>query len=344
MISGGNLAMSNLLAPRVAATTRCLIRILAAIALATGAGSASAQAYPNKLIKLVVPYPPGATADLLARLLAPLVSASLKQPVVVENRAGASTNIGAEYVARSPADGYTLLMQAPNHITNQFMLASTRWKLSDFAAITQLTRYSNVLFAGPSAPTANFKELGPASKAIADGFSFGSPGVGSLSHLAMEMLKPRIGFNATHVVFTGPTPMITGVMGGHLEYGVANPANFMSSIGKEAGKHAIRPIVVLSSQRDPTIPDIPSLSDFGITDIVSNGWHGLLAPAKTPALIVAGLQEAFVKALQTPALQPKLKSMYLEPVGSTPAAFTAFIESESAKWGKAIQAADIKKQ
>ncbi len=308
------------------------------------AGQAAAQEFPSKVIKLIVPYPPGSTSDILARLLTPIVSKSLNQTIVVENRAGASTNIGAEYVARSAPDGYTLLMQAPNHVTNQFMFAELRWKPGDFAAITQLARYSNVLFAGPSAPTVDFKQLGQASRANPDGFSYGTPGVGSLSHLAMEMIKPRIGLQATHVVFTGPTPMITSVMGGHVEYGVTNPANFMGNVGKSGGAHSIRPIVVFGSQRDPTVPDVPSLGDYGISDIEAHGWLGLLAPAATPAPIISRLQQEFVKALEASETQSKLKSMYLQPVGSTPEEFAEFIESESAKWGKTIKAAGIEKQ
>jgi len=339
--------MSRSLNVRSRASFRGRMRALAAVAavsLPSFAGTALAQEFPAKTIKLVVPYPPGSTSDTLARLLTPIVGKSLGQAFIVENRSGASTNIGAEYAARAPADGYTILMQAPNHVTNEFMFTELRWKRSDFAAVTQLARYSNVLFAGPSAPTVDFRKLGPASQARPGTFTYGTPGVGSLSHLAMEMIKPRLGIDAMHVTFTGTTQMITSVMGGHVEYGVTNPANFMGNTDKESGAHAIRPIVVFASKRDQTIPDVPSLGDFGITDIESHGWFGLLVPTGTPAPVVSRLQQEFGKALNTPDIQARLKSMYLEPVGSTPEEFSRFIESENAKWGKTIKAAGIEPQ
>ena len=302
--------------------------------------SALAQDYPARAVTLVVPYPPGSATDIVARLLQPKLAQALKQNVIVENRGGASTNIGTEFVSRAAPDGYTVLIQAPNIVTNEFAFSSLRWKREDFAPVALLARWSNVLLAGPSAQARDIKQLLAAGKVSSAGYNYGSPGPGSLSHLAVEMLKQRSDIGMQHVTFTGPAPMITSLLGGHIQYGATNPANFMAHVRE--GKHRLTPMAVLGSQRDSTIPDVPALSEFGITGIESYGWLGVLVPARTPPTVITRLNAELLKAIQLPEIQEKLKANYLEPAGSTPEEFGRFMASENRKWGDATKAAGIK--
>ena len=311
-----------------------------ATALATAMLSLAAQAqeYPGKPVSLIVPYPPGSATDLVARLIQPRLSEVLHQPVVVENRGGASTTIGTEYVAKATPDGYTVLIQAPNIATNQFAFSSLRWRREDFAPVGTLVRWSNVLVAGPSANLRDWKQLVANSKSAS--LNYGSPGPGSLSHLAVEMLKGRTGLEMTHVTYTGPGPMIISLLGGHIQYGATNPANFMAHVRE--GKYKLTALAVLGSQRDSTIPDVPALSEFGITGIESYGWLGVLVPAKTPPAVISRLNTEFMKIINSPDLRDKLKANYLEHFPGTPEEFGRFLTSESRKWGDASKAAGIK--
>lgn len=308
------------------------------VAMAAFAGPAQAQEYPSKPLNIVVPYPPGSASDLLARVFQTKLGAVFKEGVIVENRGGASTNIGTEYVARAAADGYTVLLQAPNIATNQFAFLNLRWKTSDFAPVGQLVRYSNVLVAGPSAQTRDFKQLVASSNTAA--LNYGSPGTGSLSNLGVEMLKLKTGGAMQHITYAGPAPMMNSLLGGHIQYGATNPANFMGHVKDPAKK--MKPMVVLGTQRDSTIPDVPSLADFGISGIEAYGWFGLLVPAKTPPAIVARLNAEFMKVLAMPEVRTKLMSEYMEPFGSSPEEFGRFIAAENRKWGDAFRAAGIK--
>ena len=303
-------------------------------------GSALAQDYPARAVTLVVPYPPGSATDVVARLLQPKLALALKQNVIVENRGGASTNIGTEFVSRATPDGYTVLIQAPNIATNEFVFSSLRWKREDFAPVSLLVRWSNVLLAGPSAEVRDLKQLLAGGKVASAGYNYGSPGPGSLSHLAMEMLQSRNDLAMQHVTFTGPAPMITSLLGGHIQYGATNPANFMSIV--KDGKTKLSPMAVLGSQRDATIPDVPALSEFGITGVESYGWLGALVPALTPPAVITKLNVELIKALHLPEIQERLKANYLEPTGSTPEEFARFILSENRKWGEATKAVGIK--
>ena len=314
--------------------------VTSAAALSILSFPAHAEDYPSKPVILVVPYPPGSATDFVARLFQPRLSEALKQSVVVENRGGASTNIGTEFVARSAPDGYTILFQVPNIATNEFMFSGLRWHRDDFAPVTLLVRWSNVLMAGPSAKVRDFKELMAASDTAS--MNYGSPGVGSLSHLAIEMLKGRSGLAMQHVTYTGTAPMITSLLGGHIQYAATNPANFMAYVNGADKK--ILPMVVLGSERDRTIPDVPSLADFGITGIESYGWAGVLVPAKTPPAIIARLNKEFLAVLNDPEVAEKLKTNYLEPIGNSPEEFGRFIALENVKWGAAIKAAGISKE
>jgi tripartite-type tricarboxylate transporter receptor subunit TctC len=323
--------------PRSSAVPAWVAAVCVGLAGLTGP-TARAEEFPSRPITLVVPYPPGSATDFVARLLQPRLSEALRQSVVVDNRGGASTNIGTEFVARSAPDGHTVLMQVPNLVTNEFFFKGLRWKRDDFAPVGTLVRWSNVLVAGPSGPFADVKGMLAATNSSS--WNYGTPGIGSLSHLAVEMLKARTGLTMQHVTFTGTAPMITGLLGGSIQYGATNPASFMSFARDP--KYRLTPMVVLGSQRDSTIPDVPSLADFGITGIESYGWAGVLVPARTPQAVVARLNEAFMKVMRSPDIVEKLKANYLEPLPGTPDEFARLLAAEHRKWGETIAAAGIK--
>lgn len=311
--------------------------LLVATFLATTTCAASAQDFPSRPITLVVPYPPGSAIDMVARLFQPKLSDAFKQSVIVENRGGASTNIATEHVARSAPDGYTVLLQAPNIATNEFAFKSLRWKREDFAPVGTLVRWSNVLVAGPSATVSDLKQLMATGKTAT--LNYGTPGAGSLSHLAVETLKGRSGMVMEHVTYAGAVPMINSLLGGHIQYAATNPANFMAHV-KDAGKKLV-PMVVLGTQRDTTIPDVPTLADFGIHNIESYGWLGVVVPAKTPPTVITRLNMELMKVLRTPEIADKLKANYLEPFGGSPEEFGRFLTAENRKWGESFRAAGI---
>lgn len=322
---------------------RCFSGILCIGLIAGGLSpaTANAQAYPTKPITVVVPYPPGSTSDTLMRMLGPKLTEALGQTVIIENRSGASTGIGSKHVASSTPDGYTVLIQAPNVVTNEYVFDKLDWNRKDFKPVSLLVRWSNLLVAGPAASVKGFNDMVAGGKVNSGSFTYGTPGIGSLSHLAIEMLKRHAGLPMDHITYNGPAPMMNDLLGGHIQYGVTNPANLMPLTLDN--KSNVTSMVVLSSKRDPTIPDIPSLADFGINGIDSNGWLGILVPANTPDAIVERLNAAFVKALNDADIQKRIKPMYLESVGGTSKEFATYLDSESKKWGEAVQSAGLKR-
>lgn len=314
------------------------IRRLSVAWLALMPFSAPAQDYPANPIRIIVPYSPGGGTDTVARLIAPKLSEAFRQPVIVDNRAGASTNIGTELVAKSAPDGYTLLLQAPNLATNEAMFSKIGWSARDFAGVIHLVRYSNVLVASSAANVTDFRDLVAQSKANPRLFSYGTPGVGSLSHLSTELLKTRSGLAIEHIGYKGSGPLNTDLLGGHVPLATDNLNSQLNNI--RGGK--VKPIVVLSSRRDPAAPQVPSLSDYGISEFEGGGWYGIAVPARTPAPIVARLNAEIGKILQMTDVRERIQAMGLEIVGGTPEDFSRHMASEARKWAEVIRSAGIK--
>ncbi len=301
--------------------------LLLAAMLASPAAAWS-QEFPNKPFRIIVPYSPGGGTDTVARLMAEKLTASFNQPVVVENRAGASANIGTELVARAPADGYTILVTAPNFTTSEALFAKLAWKFDDFAPVIHLVRYGNVLVAAPDTPFASLDQVVAQAKAKPGSLSFGSAGTGSNSHLGMELFNLRAGLNIPHVAYKGSAPLKTDLLGGHIPLGVDGLAGLSELI--KAGK--LKPMAVLAPQRSPLAPDIPSLGDAGIKDVDANGWYGALVPAGTPPEVVKRLNGAFEAALRAPDVAQRLQSLGVEPVGGSSDSFRAYLMGERRKW------------
>lgn len=314
---------------------KILITILMAMLFATGA---AAQGYPNKPIRIVVPYSPGGGTDTVARLMATRLSAAFGQQVVVENKPGASANIGAEFVARSPADGYTVLVTAPNFTTSEALYEKLTWRFEDFIPVIHLVRYGNFLVAAPGAQIDSVEQMVARAKAAPGSLTFGSAGTGSNSHLAMELLKQRAGVTIEHVPYKGSGPLKTDLLGNHIPLGVDG----LGGLGELIKTGKVKPLAVLAPKRTPLAPEIPSLGDMGINDVDGNGWYGALVPAGTPAAVVSRLHGAFAAALQAPEMRERFTAMGVEPVGGSSEEFRAYLLGERKKWAEVIKAAKVK--
>ena len=308
------------------------------VAMTLSSMTAMAQDFPNKPIRIVVPYSPGGGTDAVARMMAQRLTTSLGQSVVVENKPGASANIGAEFVARSPADGYTILVTAPNFTTSEALFDKLTWRFDDFIPLIHLVRYANVLVASPDSKMTTVPDMVSRAKAAPGLMTYGSAGTGSNSHLAMELLKQRVAINPEHVPYKGSGPLKTDLMGNHILLGVDGLGGMVELIRNGQ----VKPLAVLAPRRTPLWPEVPSLGDYGINDVDGNGWYGALLPAGTPAAVVTKLHAAFASALATPEMRERLMGMGVEPVGGSSEAFRAYLLGERRKWADVISTAKIK--
>jgi len=313
------------------------MRFLLALLFIVGT-AAGAQEYPSKPLRVIVPYAAGGGTDAVARLLASRLSTTLGQSVIVENKPGASANIGTDFVAKSAPDGYTLLVTAPNFATSEALFDKLGWKLEDFAPIIQLVRYEQVLVASTQSKLASVREMIAQAKARPGALTYGTPGTASNSHLGIELLKQRAGFDLQHVPYKGSGPLKNDLLGGHVPLGCDGLGGEMDLI--KAGK--VKALAVLSPRRSAFAPDIPSLGDLGITDVDATGWYGALAPAGTPPAVIARLHREFAAALALPEIRERITAIGVEPVGGTSEQFRDYLLGERRKWAAVIKAANIK--
>jgi tripartite-type tricarboxylate transporter receptor subunit TctC len=306
--------------------------------LAAAAATASAQGYPAKPVRFVVPYAPGGSTDTLARTIGVKLTDLLGQQVVVDNRPGASGNIGMEIVAHALPDGYTIVL---GYIANLAIDPSLYSKMPydpvrDFAPITQLASSPNVLVAHPSVPVTSFKDL--LVKAKQGQFNFASAGVGSVGHLTGELLNQMAGVRMVHVPYKGSGQAVTDLLGGHVQLMFSGFSSTLPHI--KAGR--LRALAVTGAQRSPAAPDVPTIAESGFPGFEATAWYGVLAPAKTPKPVVSRLHDDIVKVLQEPDVKNRLSGLGFEIVGSTPEQFSAYIKSEIKKWAKAVKASGAK--
>ena len=313
----------------------------AAIALLCCAGISQAQVpaggYPTKPIRMIVAVPPAGPADTLARLVAPKLSESLGQTVIVDNRPGANGNIAYEMAARSAPDGYTFVLVAAGVSINPSLYREVRFDpVKDFAAITHGISVPNILIVHPSVPAASVKEL------IALGKSkpviFASAGNGTSGHLALEQFKIMSGMNLTHVPYKGGGPALAELMGGQVQalFSLALAATPQIKSGK------VRALAISSAKRSRLAPELPTVAELGFPGFEVIGWFGWLAPARTPNEIVTRLNSEIVKVLRSAETQDRLMALGSEPVGNSVREFAAFVSAERDKWAKVIKQAGIK--
>ena len=304
------------------------------------ASGAFAQAYPNHSIRLVVPFPAGGTTDILARDVAKKLTDTLGQSVVVDNRPGAGGNIGADLVAKAPPDGYTLLMgTVGTHAINPSLYAKMPYDhIKDFVPVVLVAGVPNVLVVNPSVPVNSVADLIKLAKSKPGAINFASSGSGTSIHLSGELFKTMTGVDMTHVPYKGSSPALTDLMGGQVQIMFDNLPSSLALI--KSGK--LRAVAVTSLKRAPALPDVPTVSESGVPGFEASSWFGILAPAGTPAPIVAKLNAEVNKWLQSPEGKEQLLAQGAEVAGGPPEKFVAHIRAETDKWAKVVKASGAK--
>jgi tripartite-type tricarboxylate transporter receptor subunit TctC len=320
---------------------RALAPLVLALALSGGtAGSAVAQAYPTKPVRVVVPYPAGGPVDILGRLIAQRLTESFGQPFVVDNRAGASGNIGSEFVAKSAPDGYTLVVgNNATHATNESLYPNLPYAtLRDFAPIALVATVTNIVVVYPSLPVTSIPGLIAYAKANPGKLNYASSGSGSAAHLTGEMFKIATGTDIVHVPYRGAAPATTDLMAGQVGLMFATAPSVLQQV--QAG--TLRAIAVTSAARVPSLPNLPTVAESGLPDFSSDVWFGFLAPAGTPVEIMGKLNAELLKAATAADIREKLAVQGFEIATSTPEQFAAYIRVEVAKWAKIIKESGAK--
>jgi tripartite-type tricarboxylate transporter receptor subunit TctC len=316
-------------------TVLCLRRAAIAIVLALALPAVAADDYPNKAIKLIVPFVPGGTADLMGRTIAQKLQQAWGKPVVVENRPGAGGNIAGAVVAQAPADGYTLLLgTVSTHGINPTLYPNMPYDaVKDFAPVAIIARVSNVLVVNPAVKANNVKELIALAKAQPGKLMFGSAGNGSSLHLSGELFAHMAQVQMTHVPYKGSAPALADLISGQTSLMFDNVPSALPHI--KAGK--LRPLAVTMSKRIPQLPNVPTVAEAGLPGFEAVSWFGVMAPAKTAPEIVAKLNGAINKILTNAQVRARLVDQGAEPATMSPEQFAEHIKSEIAKWGKVVK-------
>jgi tripartite-type tricarboxylate transporter receptor subunit TctC len=315
-------------------------RWIIALLLALLAGSAAAQSsYPLKPIRIVVGYTPGGATDIVARILAAKLQEALGQSVIVENKPGAGSNIGSEYVARSAPDGYTLLVGSIASASNMVAYKNLGYDtLRDLAPVSQLMSAPSVLAVHPSFPAKNLQELIALAKREPGKYAYASTGSGGSPHLAGELLKLRAGIDLIHVPYKGAAPALSDLLGGQVHMAFQTALSAVPHL--QSGQ--LRGIAVAANKRLAQLPTVPTMAEAGLAGVEVSSWNGLFVPAKTPPEIIARLHAETVKALAAPDVREKLLAQGAEPVGSSPEEFRTYIGAEIEKWGKVVRASGLR--
>ena len=323
---------------RIPSRRQWALAMLAGLVLA---GAAQAE-FPDRPIKIVVPYPPGGTTDLLARAVAPRLGERLGQSVVVENRAGAGGVIGAQAVSKSPADGYTLLFGtiATHGILPVLQKPAPYDALKDFAPVTLVANTPNVMLVNPAVPVRNVADVLALARSKPGTLNFGSTSQGGSPHMSGELFKAMAQIDIVHVPYKGGGPMLIDLIGGQIQLGFDNLPSSMAHI--RSGK--VRALAVTTTKRWPGAPEIPTLAESGVTGYEASAWFGLLAPPGTPVAVVELLQRHVAAILRMPDVEKQFFEQGAEPVGNTPDEFSRLIAGELQKWAKVVATTGAKLQ
>jgi tripartite-type tricarboxylate transporter receptor subunit TctC len=319
-----------------------MVRLLLLALLCALANQAQAQSsYPSRPVRIVVPSPPAGGTDIIARVLAQYFSNTMGQQFFVENRPGAGNMIGIESVARAAPDGYTLLFVPSTLALNSVMYKKVSYDpVRDFAPITLAAAANNVLVVNPATPAKTLPEFIALAKQKPGQLTYGTPGIGTSPHMSMELFKSLAGVDLQHIPYRGTAPAMTDVISGQITAMFSNALTAKPQI--DSG--AIRALGVSGRKRSEALPDIPPIAEAGVPDYEATQWYGLVAPAGTPAEVIARLHAEPTQALKTQEMKDKLAGDGAEPVGTTPAEFAAHIKAELAKWAGVARAAKIEPQ
>jgi tripartite-type tricarboxylate transporter receptor subunit TctC len=315
--------------------------LLLSLLVATLAGiePGAAQVWPTKPVRIVVPFAPGATPDIVARLLAERLQAKLNQTFVIENKPGASGNLGTEAVVRAEPDGATIGVSIVGPLALNTLLFSklSYDPFSELALISRIVDQPSVLAVNADVPARSTAELIALIKRQSDKLNYGSIGNGSLSHLAMEAIAMVSGATIVHIPFPGSPQAMTALIRGDVQIACLPAA----AVASQMSTGRIRMLAVTSQQRSALLPDLPTLKEAGV-DVEANAWNGLIAPVKTPEPVVATISREVAEALRDPGIGEKLKALYMEPLGTSPAEFKAHVDAEMKRWAPVIKAREIK--
>ena len=301
------------------------------------AGAQTAD-YPQRAVRIVVPFAAGGSTDVVARVLADKLGQEMKQPFVIDNRAGAGGNIGADIVAKAPADGYTLLMATTGILAiNEYLYKNLSYKSRDFTPVSYTSLISNILVVSPSVPANDVMQLITLAKKNPGTLSFASSGAGSSTHLSGELFKSMTGTEILHVPYRGSAMAITDVVAGQVTMLFDNAPASIAFV--KEGK--LKALAVTSKKRLPNLPNVPTLEEAGVPGYESLSWSGLVAPPGTPAAVVLKLNQAIDRILKTDEIRQRFAALGVDPVGGPPESFTQQIRTESDKWGKLIKSANI---
>lgn len=310
---------------------------LATMAAAVPAQAQEVCAQPS--LRLIVTFPAGGAADAMARILAPVLGQAMSRNVIVENRAGAAGMIGAQEVARSPADGCTVLVAFDTQVVTPLLVPRQPFDaVRDFAPVSMLGTAPLLLVAGPGTPFRSFADVVTAARARPNELAFGSVGQGSLGHLAMALLQGRGGYQLTHVPYRGTAPMTADALGGSLPLAVAS----VPALRAQTGEGRLRPLMVTGAARSNGLADTPTAMELGLAEAPMVSWWGMMVRAGTPVPMMNRLQRETVAAVETPAIRARLSEQGLDPRTSTPAEFGAFLDGERRRWAEVIRANDIR--
>jgi tripartite-type tricarboxylate transporter receptor subunit TctC len=318
-------------------TTACAIAVAVLLAV-TAVPPLYAQTYPNKPIRLILPFQPGGTTDIIGRIIGQKYAERFGQPVVPENRPGAGSNLGIELAAKAKPDGYTMVLTSPALTVSPGLYKKLNYDpVKDLAPISMVVEGHYVLVIRPALPIKNLKELVAYAKANPGKLNYGSGGIGTAPHLAGELLKSLAKIDIVHVPYKGANLAMTGVMAGEVDMVVIGITNAVAQI--QAGK--VRGIAVLSNARVPSLPDIPTAKEAGIDNFEVTSWYGLLAPAGTPRDIISRLNAEWAKIATDPDTKEKMEKAGFETVAVTPEQFSEFINQDIARWGRIIKEANL---
>ena len=322
---------------------RIMLRALACASLAAASAlmcaAVQAQKWPEKTVRIVTPFAPGGGTDVFARLLAQRLTETYGQQFIVENRPGAGSTLGTEYVAKAPPDGYTLLMTSASFSFNPGLYPKLRYDaVRDFAAISQVVRVPHVIVVLPSFPAKNLQEFVRIARDRPGEVLYASSGAGSAMHLAGALFATVTGTKLTHVPYKGGAATVSAVMGGE----ATTAFNTLETVIGQIRSRRLRPLAVSTRERAPTLPDVPTAIEAGVKNYEAIGWFGLLAPAGTPQAVIDPLSGEIARTMAAPAMRERATQEGATPIGNTPAEFDRFLRSEIVKWTKIIREAGIK--
>ena len=313
--------------------------VLSILLVASTAAPAHAEPWPTHAVRVIVPFPAGGPADTLARVIADKLTAAWGQPVVIENRAGAGGNIGAELAARAAADGYTLLINPSNHVINATLYAKLPFDpLADFTPLTEMASYMLVMVVHPSLPVHSLAEFVAYARAQPQGLTVANASTGSPTHLTAALFAQVAGINLVHVSYRGAAPATTDLIGGQVPAMFDNPLNATPHVRTGA----LRALAVTGEQRLALLPDVPTVAEQGYPGFTSGTWYGLFAPARLPRELAEKISADTIAALRAPDVQQKLNAQGFDVIASDAAAFAAHLRTELAKWAAVVKAAGLK--